>query len=76
MPGFANEDEQYRYTGGIFEKAFADPELHPRMAATALVFQVRCTDPDSAITLSPLSRKLFPTSVEMLRADGREYLIG
>lgn len=56
MPGFANEDELYRYTGGIFEKAFTDPELSPKMKATGLVFQVRCTEPDSAITIDMVNQ--------------------
>lgn len=56
MPGFASEDELYRYTGGIFEKAFADPELSPKMKATGLVFQVRCTEPDSAITVDMVNQ--------------------
>lgn len=51
MPGFADEDELYRYTGGIFEQAFADPELSPKLKATGLVFQLRCTEPDSALTI-------------------------
>jgi putative sterol carrier protein len=58
MPGFASEDELYRYTGGIFEKAFADPELSPKMKATGLVFQVRCTEPDSAITVDMVNQKV------------------
>jgi putative sterol carrier protein len=132
MPGFANEDELVKYTGGIFEKAFEDPELLPKIKSANLVFAVKCTEPDSAITvdfvnlkvskgadesadaallmstetsnaywqgkvnlpfamargkvkvegnvaklltLSPLSKKLVPIYLDMLKADGRDDLI-
>jgi putative sterol carrier protein len=132
MPGFADEDELYRYTGGIFEAAFKDPELLPKIKEANLKFAVKCTEPDSAITvdfvnlttskgadddadaallmstetsnaywqgkvnlpfamargkvkvegnvaklltLSPLSKKLVPIYLEMLKADGRDDLI-
>jgi len=132
MPSYANEDELYRYTGGIFLKAFEDPELLPKIKEAALVFAVKCTEPDCAITvdfvdlkvdkgadgsedaallmstetsnaywqgkvnlpfamargkvkvegnvaklltLSPLSKKLVPIYLEMLKEDGRDDLI-
>jgi putative sterol carrier protein len=132
MPGFANEDELYRYTGGIFLKAFEDPELGPKVKESGLKFAVKCTEPDCALTvdlvnhtvekgaddsadaallmttetsnaywqgkvnlpfamargkvkvegnvakllaLSPLSKKLIPLYVDMLKADGRDDLI-
>ncbi|MBN9737401.1 MULTISPECIES: SCP2 sterol-binding domain-containing protein [unclassified Pseudonocardia] len=51
MPGFADEDELYRYIGGIFETALADPDLEPRLRATGLVLRQQCTDPDSALVI-------------------------
>lgn len=51
MPGFADEDELYRYIGGIFETALADPELEPRLRATGLVLRQQCTEPDSALII-------------------------
>ena len=51
MPGFANEDELFRYTGGIFEKAFVDPELGPKIKQAGIVFALKCTEPDSALTI-------------------------
>lgn len=132
MPSYANEDELYRFTGGIFLKAFEDPELLPKIKDTGLVFAVKCTEPDSAITvdfvnlkvdkgadgsehaallmstetsnaywqgkvnlpfamargkvkvegnvaklltLSPLSKKLVPIYLEMLKEEGRDDLI-
>jgi hypothetical protein len=51
VPGFADEDELYRYIGGIFETALADPDLGPRLRGTGLVLRQQCTDPDSALVV-------------------------
>ncbi|MFP5069802.1 SCP2 sterol-binding domain-containing protein [Pseudonocardia nantongensis] len=51
MPGFADEDELYRYIGGLFETALTDPELEPALRATGLVLRLQCTDPDSALVI-------------------------
>lgn len=59
MPSFANEDELYRYVGGIFEKGFADPELGPKMEATQMVFESRCTDPASSLIIDMTERKVY-----------------
>lgn len=56
MPSFANEDELYRYVGGIFQTGFADPELGPKMEATQMVFESRCTDPDSSLVIDMANR--------------------
>ncbi len=58
MPGYASEDELYKYVGGIFEKGFADPELGDKMAATGLVFQVKCTEPASSLIIDMPNRKV------------------
>lgn len=59
MPSFANEDELYRYVGGIFEKGFADPELGPKMEATQMVFESRCTDPASSLIIDMTERQVY-----------------
>ncbi|HEY4006939.1 MAG TPA: SCP2 sterol-binding domain-containing protein [Pseudonocardia sp.] len=59
MPGFASEDELYRYVGGIFETGFGDPDLGPRMAATQMIFQLKCTEPDSSLIIDMSSRKVY-----------------
>lgn len=51
MPGFASEDELYRYIGGIFTTAMADPELASKLEATGLVFRMACTEPDSGLVI-------------------------
>jgi hypothetical protein len=56
MTGFRDEDELRRYVGGIFEAAFADPELGPKLAGTGLVLRVEMTDVDGRITLDLAER--------------------
>jgi hypothetical protein len=51
VPGFADEDELYRYIGGIFETALKDPELQPRLASTGLVFRMQCSEPECALVI-------------------------
>lgn len=62
MPGFADEDELFKYVGAIFEKGFADEELGPKMAATQMVFETRCTDPDSSIVVDMTNHKVHKGS--------------
>ncbi len=59
MPGFANQDELYRYVGGIFERGFVDPELGPKIEATGLVFEARCTEPDSSLVIDLGGKKVY-----------------
>ncbi|WP_299573530.1 SCP2 sterol-binding domain-containing protein [uncultured Williamsia sp.] len=49
--GFATAEEVRRYIGGIFEAAFADPELGPRLAAVGIVLAVECTEPDARLVI-------------------------
>jgi len=51
MTGFADEDELYRYVGGIFETALADPELRPKLQSTGMVLRSRCTEPDCSLVI-------------------------
>lgn len=59
MPGFANEDELFKYVGGIFEKGFADPELGEKMASTGMVFETRCTEPVSSVVVDLANHKVY-----------------
>ncbi|WP_433799856.1 SCP2 sterol-binding domain-containing protein [Actinomycetospora sp. CA-084318] len=59
MPGFADENELRTYVGGIFERAFADPELGPKMAATGMVFETRCSEPDSSLIIDMREGKVY-----------------
>jgi putative sterol carrier protein len=51
MPAFSTPDEVYRYIGGIFETAFADPDLKVRLADSGLVLKMVCTEPESALLI-------------------------
>jgi hypothetical protein len=51
VAGFADEDELYRYIGGIFETALKDPALQPKLAGTGLILRMQCTEPDSALVI-------------------------
>lgn len=62
MPGFANEDELFKYVGAIFEKGFADDELGPKMASTAMVFETRCSEPDASIIIDMEGKKVYKGS--------------
>ena len=64
MAGFADEDELYRYIGGIFETALVDPELRPKLQATQLVLRQQCTDPECALIID------FPNAVVHRSSDG------
>lgn len=132
--GFANSAEVVKYIGGIFEAAFTDPEIGPKLEATGLVVAFDFTDPDSVVLIdmgnkkvqeglaggpapsatmsmtadlgsaywqgkvnlpmamakkkikvdgnvasllkiAPLGKKLYPTYIERLKADGRDDLL-
>ncbi|WP_213574086.1 SCP2 sterol-binding domain-containing protein [Rhodococcus sp. USK13] len=47
--GFANADEVEKYLGGIFEEAFRDPELGPKLKATGARLQTTYSDPDVSL---------------------------
>jgi len=123
--GFASADEVSTYIGGIFETAFADDQIGPKLAGTGIVLEFAFTEPEahvvvdtanqrvfgdglshgldvgsaywqgkvnlpmamakkkisvdgnvaSLVKLAPLSKKLFPTYVARLTADGRDDLL-
>ncbi len=58
MPAFAKPEEVYRYIGGIFETAFADPELAGKLAATGLVLTMVCTNPDAVLVIDTPNGKV------------------
>lgn len=48
---FADAAEVRKYLGGIFETAFADPEIGPQLRATGIVLQTVYTEPDAAFII-------------------------
>lgn len=49
--GFTDAAEVRRYLGGIFETAFDDPELGPRLKDTGIILKTVYTDPDAIVII-------------------------
>lgn len=64
MPSFTNTDDLYNFVGGIFEKAYQDPDLGPKLSATGAVLLVKCTDPDSEVVLDMPNHKVYRSAAE------------
>ena len=47
---FNSSDEVRQYLGGIWETAYADPEIGPKLKATGIVLTFDYSDPDTVIT--------------------------
>lgn len=48
---FQDAAEVTKYIGGIFESAFADPEIGPKLEATGLVLQFSFQEPECILTI-------------------------
>lgn len=48
---FKDADEVKHYIGGVFLRAFVDPELGPKLADTGLVLKLEFTDPDTELVV-------------------------
>lgn len=49
--GFNSSAEVTKYIGGIFETAFADPEIGPKLVDTGLVVAFDFTDPEAVVVI-------------------------
>src|SRR5690349_2750660 len=49
--GFSSHDEVRRYLGGVFEVAFADPEIGPKLRATGIILKTVYADPDAVVVI-------------------------
>ena len=49
--GFKDSDEVTKYIGGIFETAFDDPEIGPKLVATGLVIAFDFSDPEALVVV-------------------------
>jgi putative sterol carrier protein len=54
--GFNSSAEVTKYIGGIFEAAFDDPEIGPKLAETGLVLAFDFTDPDAFIVIDTVNK--------------------
>jgi SCP-2 sterol transfer family protein len=56
--GFANSAEVAKYIGGIFEAAFADPEIGPKLVDTGLVIAFDFTEPEAAVLIDMANKSV------------------
>jgi len=49
--GFNNSAEVAKYIGGIFETAFKDPEIGPKLVDTGLVIAFDFSDPEAVVVI-------------------------
>lgn len=82
--GFKDADDVRKYLGGVFETAFADPEIGPKLQATGIVLKTVYSDPDAVIVIDTVNATVVAgdacgeTSAEMrMSADtGNAYWQG
>lgn len=48
---FKDAEEVRTYLGGVFETAFADPEIGPKLKATGIVLKTVYTEPDAVLVI-------------------------
>ncbi|GGS26336.1 hypothetical protein GCM10010269_76160 [Streptomyces humidus] len=82
--GFADAAEVRKYIGGIFEAAFEDPEIGPKLRDTGIVLQFTFTEPDSVVVVDAVKATVgdsadgaAPGAVMSMAADtGNAYWQG
>jgi putative sterol carrier protein len=56
--GFNNSGEVAKYIGGIFETAFEDPEIGPKLVGTGLVVAFDFTDPEAVVVIDMANKSV------------------
>jgi putative sterol carrier protein len=83
--GFTNSSEVTRYIGGIFETAFEDAEIGPKLVDTGLVIAFDFTEPEALVVIDMANRSIregldggpAPTATMAMTADtGNAYWQG
>ena len=83
--GFNNSAEVAKYIGGIFETAFEDPEIGPKLVDTGLVIAFDFTDPEAVVVIDMANKAvregleggLAPIATMAMTADtGNAYWQG
>src|ERR1700722_4620569 len=75
--GFANSAEVTNYIGGIFETAFEDDEIGPKLVDTGLVVAFDFTDPEAVVVIDMANKSVreglaggsAPTATMSMTAD-------
>lgn len=62
--GFKDADEVRRYLGGVFETAFADPEIGPKLRATGIVLKTVYQEPDAVVLIDATNGTVREGSVD------------
>lgn len=73
---FNSSEDVLTYLGGIWDLAFADPDIGPRLKATGIVLAFDYSDPDTLITLDTAEEVVVlgstdakPTATMTMTAD-------
>ncbi len=83
--GFKNSAEVAKYIGGIFETAFDDPEIGPKLVDTGIVVAFNFVDPEAVVVIDMANRAVRegldggppPTAtMSMTAATGNGYWQG
>lgn len=53
--GFKDAAEVRKYLGGVFETAFADPEVGPKLRATGIVLKTVYSEPDAIVIIDTVN---------------------
>ncbi|MGB5110926.1 MAG: SCP2 sterol-binding domain-containing protein [Mycobacterium sp.] len=65
MGVFKDSDEATKYIAGIFEEAMADESIADQLAASGVVLQLNCTDPNTQITVDMPNKKVITGSCDL-----------
>lgn len=65
MGVFKDSDEATKYIAGIFEEAMADESIADQLAASGVVLQLTCTDPNTQITVDMPNKKVITGSCDL-----------
>jgi hypothetical protein len=60
----STQEDVRKYLGGIFETAFADPDIGPKLKATGLVVAFDYSEPEAMITLDAANETVVLGSIE------------
>lgn len=57
--GFKDAAEVRKYLGGIFETAFADPEIGPKLKDTGIVLKTNYTNPTAIVIIDATTASVY-----------------
>lgn len=63
--GFADAAEVQKYIGGIFETAFVDPEIGPKLVDTGMVVAFDFTAPDALVVVDMTNKAVYDSGADV-----------